>query len=84
MKLNIKYRFVGNEPSDPVTAKYNEVMKERLPKAGIKLIEVKRKENNKMIVSGTKVRELFKEGKLEEVKKYVPESTYNTITNNCI
>ena len=83
-KLNIKYRFVGSEPTDPVTSKYNEIMKKKLPKAGIELIEIKRKEKNKNIVSGTLVRDLLKEGNLEEVKKFVPESTYDAIVDKDI
>ena len=37
-ELNIKYRFVGTEPLDEVTGKYNELLKEILPNKGIELI----------------------------------------------
>ena len=35
-------RFVGTEPSDPLTARYNELMKEVLPSYGISVVEIPR------------------------------------------
>ena len=40
--LGIKVRFVGSEPSDPLTARYNELMKEILPTHGISVVEIPR------------------------------------------
>ena len=49
-RLNIKYRFVGEEPIDKVTLAYNNMMKEILPEYGIELIEIPRKKrSNKCI-----------------------------------
>ncbi len=40
--LGVTVRFVGTEPSDPLTARYNELMKEVLPSYGISVIEIPR------------------------------------------
>ena len=40
--LNIKKRFVGDEPYSPVTDAYNRRMKELLPEHGIELIEIRK------------------------------------------
>ena len=40
--LGISVRFVGSEPSDPLTARYNELMKEILPSYGISIVEIPR------------------------------------------
>ena len=40
--LGARARFVGTEPSDPLTARYNALMKELLPKYDIQLVEIPR------------------------------------------
>ena len=40
--LGATVRFVGTEPVDPLTARYNALMKELLPKYGVQLVEIKR------------------------------------------
>ena len=40
--LGATVRFVGSEPSDPLTARYNELMKEILPTYGIFVVEIPR------------------------------------------
>ena len=40
--LGARARFVGTEPSDPLTARYNALMKELLPKYGVQLVEIPR------------------------------------------
>ena len=40
--LGARVRFVGTEPSDPLTARYNTLMKELLPKYDIQLVEIPR------------------------------------------
>ena len=56
-EMGISVRYVGTEPLDPVTARYNEIMKEVLPIKGIEVVEVPRLTINGEIVSATKVRE---------------------------
>ena len=55
-EMGITVRYVGTEPLDPVTARYNEIMKETLPAKGIEVVEVPRLTINGEIVSATKVR----------------------------
>lgn len=40
--LGVTVRFVGSEPSDPLTARYNALMKEILPTHGISVVEIPR------------------------------------------
>ena len=40
--LGATVRFVGSEPTDPLTAHYNELMKEVLPTFGISVVEIPR------------------------------------------
>ena len=40
--LGARVRFVGTEPSDPLTARYNALMKELLPKYGVDVVEIPR------------------------------------------
>ena len=40
--LGARVRFVGTEPADPLTARYNDLMKELLPKYGVQLVEIQR------------------------------------------
>ena len=40
--LGARVRFVGTEPSDLLTARYNALLKELLPKYGIQLVEIPR------------------------------------------
>lgn len=54
--LSVKKRFVGTEPEDGLTRRYNELMKNILPKHNIELVEVKRKENDSEIVSASLLR----------------------------
>ncbi len=78
-ELNIKYRFVGEEKNDPVTAEYNKAMKKILPQNGIEVIEISRKTTEGGPISATKVRALLEKKEFEEIKKLVPQTTYNII-----
>ena len=40
--LGARVRFVGTEPADPLTARYNALLKELLPKYGVQLVEIPR------------------------------------------
>ena len=73
--LNITKRFVGEEPFSPTTRAYNERMKELLPECGIELIEIPRLQS----ISASRVRALIREGKPEETRDLVPETTYAAI-----
>jgi [citrate (pro-3S)-lyase] ligase len=74
--LNISKRFAGDEPTSYITRQYNQAMRDILPKHRIEFIVFKRKEFDGIPVSASIVRGLVKEGKYEDVKNLVPESTY--------
>ena len=40
--LGARMRFVGTEPADPLTARYNALLKELLPNYGVQLVEIQR------------------------------------------
>ena len=75
--LDISVRFVGEEPLDPITNQYNQSMKRILPKYGIQLWEIPRKESDGNVISASRVRKCLEEKKWEEVKELVPQTTYN-------
>ncbi len=75
----ITKRFVGTEPLSPVTNVYNRQMKEYLPKRGIEVIEIPRRELDGGVISASRVRALMKEGNLEEIRRLVPMSTFREI-----
>jgi len=80
-KFNIIKRFVGQEPYCSVTNSYNETLKIVLPQYNIKLIEIERSKYDEDYISASKVRELIKLGKLEKVKKIVPEVTWKFLNS---
>ena len=79
--LKIRTRFVGEEPIDMVTNQYNRSMEENLPKYGIRLVEIPRKESGNAVISASRVRKLLGEKKYDEVKKIVPLTTYDYLIN---
>lgn len=72
--LGVTVRFVGSEPSDPLTARYNELMKEVLPKYGIKVCEIERLRDDEGPVSASRVREALDRGVLPW--KQTPSGTW--------
>lgn len=79
--LNIKNRFAGEEPLDPVTNQYNMAMAEILPQYGIQFHVIPRKIEGKEVISASRVRRYFEAGKLDEIKEIVPNATYNYLVN---
>lgn len=79
--LNINKRYVGTEPICKVTSEYNKVLKEILPENDIELIEVERKTFNNEIISASKVREFIKEDKFDELRNFIPQSTYDFLNS---
>ena len=74
--LGITARYVGEEPNSLVTGIYNRIMSEKLPEHGIKCVIVPRKTEGGRIISASDVRQAIKEGRLDEIRGLVPESTY--------
>lgn len=75
-EFNIKRRYVGTEPYCPVTNAYNNALMDILPSFEIEVKIVERLMKDNVAVSASFVRNLIKQGKLEDTKKFVPESTY--------
>ena len=75
--MNIKVRFVGEEPLDNVTRQYNEEMRKTLNANGIDFIEIPRLQYNNKVISASYVRKLIKQRNFDEIKNIVPESTFN-------
>lgn len=81
--LHIKLRFAGEEPLDPVTLNYNENMRKILPCYGIEFCEIPRLAlDENRVINATEVRRLLKEGNLDAIKEYVPQSTYDVLTES--
>ena len=81
--LKIACRFAGEEPYDVVTRQYNRDMNRILPMYGVEFICIKRKEIQKgKAISASDVRKLWKAGNKEEVRKRVPESTYQYLVSH--
>ena len=72
----ISRRYVGDEPFSAVTGKYNDIMRDKLPLAGIECIVLPRKEHNNVPISASLVRKLLHDGRVEDTKVLVPETTY--------
>ena len=73
--LDVTVRFVGTEPTDELTRQYNKVMKEMLPSRGIDVVEIPRKEQDDVAISGSVVRQLLCKGELPEAAALVPPTT---------
>lgn len=70
--FNASVRFVGSEPSDQLTAAYNELMKKTLPPRGIKVIEIPRLELEGKAVSASAARSC---GSFARLRRLVPDSS---------
>ncbi len=76
--LGITRRFVGSEPFSRFTGEYNRRLKALLPDFGIELIEFPRTNG----VSASRVRQLMAEGRLDDIRPLVPESTFEYIQSH--
>ena len=76
--LGATVRFVGSEPTDPLTARYNELMKEVLPTFGISVVEIPRLDcgGDNSSVSASQVREALQEGSFRLAASLTPPSTW--------
>jgi [citrate (pro-3S)-lyase] ligase len=80
--LDIKYRFVGEEPYCNVTRQYNDAMRKILTNKGINFIEISRKSFNGQKISASAVRNLIKENNLSAIKTLVPITTFKYLLDN--
>lgn len=78
--LNIKKRFVGEEPLSVATNIYNKSLKEVLePEVFVEVIP--RREENGDVISASRVRKLLVEDCVNNVKDLVPVSTFDFLTS---
>ena len=75
--LGVRRRYVGEEPFSSVTRIYNETMLRELPAAGIELVVVPRREIGGEPVSASRVRQMIHDGRLDEIRPLVPQSTFD-------
>ena len=78
--LDLKLRFLGTEPADPVTRAYNETLKALLPPRGIGVQEIPRLTQQGVPVSASRVRSALHAGRWAEVQALVPETTFDALT----
>ncbi len=74
--LGAKIRFVGSEPLDVMTQRYNELMHELLPLEGISVVEIARLSEEDRAISASAVRAALDEGKFS---KAAPKAFPTTI-----
>ncbi len=74
--LGATVRFVGTEPSDPLTARYNELMKEVLPSYGIQVVEIPRLNG----VQASNVRKALEHGSFQTAASMTPTATWPYLT----
>ncbi len=75
-ELGITTRYVGEEKASHVTALYNEVLAENLPQGGVECKIIPRLETDSAVISASTVRQAIHDGKLEEIRAMLPETTY--------
>ncbi len=78
--LNIRTRFVGEEPTCLVTRSYNERMEQLLPDMGVAVRVIPRKEVGGTAISASRVRKALEENDLQSIRNLVPDTTYNYLT----
>lgn len=81
-RFGITRRYVGTEPLCEVTAQYNRVMHSLLQAHRITLCEIPRKVKGSAPISASAVRALLAEGKTEDIRSLVPETTYNYLKDH--
>lgn len=67
--LSIKKRFVGSEPTDKLTNRYNILMREILPKNGVDVVQIDRKTADNKPISASIIRKYLSEGSFLKASK---------------
>lgn len=79
--LGIGLRLVGEEPTSRVTALYNDIMVRELPPAGVACRVLPRREAGGRAISASTVRQAVHDGRLEDVRDMLPDSTWRYLTS---
>jgi len=75
--LGITRRYVGEEKTSHVTSLYNQEMTTRLPELGVECRVIPRLEHEGRPMSASTVRQAIHDGRLEDIRPLVPESTWS-------
>ncbi|MBQ6167136.1 MAG: [Muribaculaceae bacterium] len=73
--LGVKTRYVGSEPIDELTARYNQLMQQLLPQQGIEVKTVERLTKDGQPVSASRLRQALADGILKQAAELVPATT---------
>ncbi len=79
--LNIKKRYVGEEPFCNITSQYNETLKEMAEEYEVKVIEVPRKCRDQEAISASSVRRCLTSGEIDKALPLLPATTRAFITS---
>lgn len=71
-RLGVNVRFIGSEPTDDLTARYNVLMHQMLER----VVEMPRLQINGQTVSASSVRQALHEGRFTEACRLTPRSTW--------
>lgn len=74
--FGITKRFLGKEPTDPVTAEYNRELAAALPECGMEAVIIDRKGVEGVPISGTAVREAARKHDWAALEPLVPSTTF--------
>ena len=73
--LGVTTRYVGSEPTDTLTARYNALMQEQLPAHGIEVKTIERLVLDGQPVSASRMRQWLADGSLSQAAALVPQTT---------
>jgi len=73
--LNASVRFVGSEPLDALTNRYNQLMVEQLPAKGVQVVQIERLAQDGTTISATAVRQSLDVGHFIDAAKAVWKTT---------
>lgn len=74
--LGVRVRFVGSEPADPMTARYNALMKELLPAYDVEVVEIQRLTDPEGPVTASRLRAFLDAGRFASASALAPASTW--------
>lgn len=80
--LNIKYRFIGNEPKDLLTNRYNTLIHQILEQNNIKVLETKRLEKDNCVISASVVRNQVTKNSFRRLKNLVPKTIFSFLMSH--
>ncbi|ONI45577.1 [citrate (pro-3S)-lyase] ligase [Candidatus Epulonipiscium fishelsonii] len=76
-EMGITKRYMGNEPTCKVTSIYNFSMAKVLPKYGLEIKVIERKQIGNEVISASRVRDLLEKREFDQIKEIVPKTTYD-------